>query len=210
MTETSPIGTVSRLAPDQAEENLDAQYDSRIRQGTAVPLVEIRAVDDDGRAIVWDDNAMGELEVRGPWVAAAYYNGTGAHSFTPDGWFRTGDIVRIDRRGSIRICDRAKDLVKSGGEWISSVDLENRLMAHPAIAEAAVIAVPDERWGERPLAAVVVRVGMVADPDEWREHLSSEFAKWQIPERFEIVTEIPRTATGKFRKTALRERFIAP
>ncbi|MEN0137288.1 MAG: long-chain-fatty-acid--CoA ligase [Rhodococcus sp. (in: high G+C Gram-positive bacteria)] len=210
MTETSPLGTVSRLPSELADSGSDAQYDNRIRQGTAVPLVDIRATDDDGRRIEWDDTAMGELEVRGPWVASAYYNGAGSNSFTADGWFRTGDIVRIDKRGSIRICDRAKDLVKSGGEWISSVDLENCLMAHPAVAEAAVIAVPDERWGERPLAALVVREGMTADPDDLTQHLATEFSKWQIPERFEILPEIPRTATGKFRKTELRERFTTP
>ena len=133
--------------------------------------------------------------------------GRGADRFTEDGWFRTGDVVRIDHRGCIRICDRAKDLVKSGGEWISSVDLENQLMTHHAVAEAAVIAIPDERWGERPLAAVVLRDGMQTSPDDLREHLSGEFAKWQLPERIEFVEAIPRTATGKFKKTTLRERF---
>ncbi|MBV9422784.1 MAG: AMP-binding protein, partial [Solirubrobacterales bacterium] len=157
----------------------------------------------------WDDQAMGELEVRGPWVASAYYRGQGTEKFTDDGWFQTGDVVKIDSRGCIRICDRSKDLVKSGGEWISSVDLENLLMAHPAVAEAAVIAVPDERWGERPLAVVVFREGAQASPDELRTHLSSEFAKWQLPERFEVVEAIPRTATGKFKKIELRERIAA-
>ena len=128
-------------------------------------------------------------------------------NFTEDGWFRTGDIVRIDHRGCIRICDRAKDLVKSGGEWISSVDLENQLMAHHAVAEAAVIAIPDERWGERPLAAVVLRDGVQASPEELRTHLSGEFAKWQLPERIEFIAAIPRTATGKFKKAELREQF---
>jgi fatty-acyl-CoA synthase len=151
---------------------------------------------------------MGELEVRGPWVAAAYWRGQGAEKFTEDGWFQTGDVVKIDERGCIRICDRSKDLVKSGGEWISSVDLENLLMAHPAVAEAAVIAVPDERWGERPLAAVVLREGQQASAEELREHLGQEFAKWQLPERVEFVEQIPRTATGKFKKTVLREQFV--
>jgi fatty-acyl-CoA synthase len=150
---------------------------------------------------------MGELEVRGPWVASAYLGGAGAEKFTDDGWFLTGDVVRIDPSGAIRITDRAKDLVKSGGEWISSVDLENLLMAHPAVAEAAVIAIPDDRWGERPLAAVVLCEGAQASSEDLREHLGQEFAKWQLPERFEFIDEIPRTATGKFKKTALRERF---
>ncbi len=151
---------------------------------------------------------MGELEVRGPWVAAAYFRGTGAEKFTDDGWFQTGDVVRIDQRGSIRITDRSKDLVKSGGEWISSVDMENLLMGHPAVAEAAVIAVPDEQWGERPMAIVVLKDGAEASPDDLRQHLSSHFAKWQLPERVEFIDEIPRTATGKFKKTALREQYV--
>lgn len=208
MTELAPLGAISRLPREiETDDDPDAGYAYRTRQGTAVPLIEIRAVDDTGSAIEWDDTAVGELHVRGPWVAGAYHNGRGADSFTADGWFRTGDVVHIDRRGSIRICDRVKDLVKSGGEWISSVDLENHLMNHPAVAEAAVIAIPDPRWGERPLAVVVLRTGRTVSPDELREHLSTEFAKWQVPERFEFVSEIPRTATGKFRKTALRAQF---
>ena len=151
---------------------------------------------------------MGELEVRGPWVARAYHRGQGAEKFTDDGWFETGDVVTIDEHGNLRICDRSKDLVKSGGEWISSVDLENELMAHTAVAEAAVIAIPDERWGERPLAVVVLRDGQEASADELREHLGRQYAKWQLPDRFEFIDEIPRTATGKFKKTALRERFV--
>jgi fatty-acyl-CoA synthase len=151
---------------------------------------------------------MGELEVRGPWVASSYWKGRGGEKFTDDGWFQTGDVVKIDSHGCIRISDRSKDLVKSGGEWISSVDLENNLMAHPAVAEAAVIAMPDERWGERPLAVVVLRGGAEASPDELREHLSQHFAKWQLPDRFEFIDEIPRTATGKFKKTDLRERYV--
>ncbi len=208
MTETSPLGSVCRLTPDLRDAPEAEQYDYRARQGIPVPFVDIRARGDDGELIPWDDQAMGELEVRGPWVAAAYHRGTGAEKFTDDGWFQTGDVVKIDSRGCIRICDRSKDLVKSGGEWISSVDLENLLMAHPAVAEAAVIAIPDERWGERPLAVVVLRDGEEAGPDELREHLGREFAKWQLPERFEFIDELPRTATGKFKKTDLRERFV--
>jgi fatty-acyl-CoA synthase len=208
MTETSPLGSVCRLPVDLDDADQGAQYDFRARQGIAAPFVEIRARGDDGELVPWDDATMGELEVRGPWVAGAYHRGRGAEKFTDDGWFQTGDVVKIDARGCIRICDRSKDLVKSGGEWISSVDLENLLMAHPAVAEAAVIAIPDERWGERPLAAVVLRKGEQASPDELREHLSQDFAKWQLPERFEFIEEVPRTATGKFKKTALRERFV--
>jgi fatty-acyl-CoA synthase len=208
MTETSPLGSVCRVTADHIEAPADEQYDYRARQGIPVPFVDIRARGDDGDLIAWDDEAMGELEVRGPWVAAAYHRGMGAEKFTDDGWFQTGDVVKIDVRGCIRICDRSKDLVKSGGEWISSVDLENLLMAHPAVAEAAVIAIPDERWGERPLAVVVVRDGMEASPDELREHLAQGFAEWQLPDRFEFIDALPRTATGKFKKTDLRGRFV--
>jgi fatty-acyl-CoA synthase len=207
MTETSPVGTMCVLPEELDAASPAEQYDYRARQGVAVPFVELRARGEGGELVPWDDRAMGELEVRGPWVAAAYHGGGDDDKFTDDGWFRTGDVVRIDHRGCIRICDRSKDLVKSGGEWISSVDLENWLMAHPAVAEAAVIAVPDDRWGERPLAAVVLRDEMDAGPDELREHLAGEFAKWQLPDRIEFVVAIPRTATGKFKKTELRRQF---
>jgi fatty-acyl-CoA synthase len=208
MTETSPMGTICRLPLELDDVPADEQYEYRVRQGIPSPFVEIRARNDDGELIPWDDEAMGELEVRGPWVAAAYHRGQGADKFTEDGWFQTGDVVRINSRGCIRIADRSKDLVKSGGEWISSVDLENNLMAHPSVAEAAVIAMPDDRWGERPLAVCVLREGSEASPDELREHLSKHFAKWQLPDRFEFVEAIPRTATGKFKKTDLREQFL--
>jgi fatty-acyl-CoA synthase len=207
MTETSPMGTICRLPAELDDAPTDEKYEFRVRQGIPSPYVEIRARNDDGELIPWDDQAMGELEVRGPWVASAYWRGQSADKFTDDGWFQTGDVVKIDSFGCIRICDRSKDLVKSGGEWISSVDLENRLMAHPAVAEAAVIAIPDEKWGERPLAVVVLRDGAETTPDELRGHLSGNFPAWQLPERFEFIGQIPRTATGKFKKTDLRERF---
>lgn len=209
MTETAPLGSVCRLPASLDESDADEQYRYRGRQGVAGPLFDIRARDDNGQLIDWDDAATGELEVRGPWVAAGYHGGRGADSFTADGWFKTGDVVRIDPRGCIRICDRSKDLVKSGGEWISSVDLENHLMAHPAVAQAAVIAIPDDRWGERPLAVVSLSPGAQASPDELRAHLAQEFAKWQLPERFEFVAAIPCTATGKLKKTELRDQFAS-
>jgi fatty-acyl-CoA synthase len=209
MTETSPVGSVARPSPAADDGSPAEQLAERARQGVPLPFVEIRARGDDGELVPWDDTSMGELEVRGPWVARAYLGGAGEEKFTADGWFTTGDVVTIAPSGSLRICDRAKDLVKSGGEWISSVDLENRLMAHPDVAEAAVIAIPDERWGERPLAAVVLRDGAPRDPDGLREHLAADYARWQIPERIEFLGEIPRTATGKFKKTALREQFVA-
>src|SRR5579875_296133 len=213
MTETAPLATVCLSEGDGApmpegDRALAAeQLERRLRQGAAIPLVELRARGRDGELIPCDDKAMGELEVRGPWVVSAYHGGVGADSFTEDGWLRTGDVVRIDRRGAIRVCDRAKDLVRSGGEWISSVELENHLMCHRSVAEAAVVAVPDERWGERPLAAVVLRDGMRVTPEELRQHLRRRFERWQLPDRIELVASIPRTATGKFQKAELRRRF---
>ena len=208
MTETAPLASCALLPPELDEATDDEKFDYRARQGDPQPFVDIRARGDDGELIPWDDETMGELEVRGPFVASAYFGGAGAEKFTYDGWFQTGDVVKIDRRGSIRITDRAKDLVKSGGEWISSVDMENLLMGHPAVAEAAVIAIPDEKWDERPMAVVVLKQGTEASPDELRQHLSSHFSKWQLPERVEYIDEIPRTATGKFKKTSLREQFV--
>jgi fatty-acyl-CoA synthase len=208
MTETSPLASTSVVPPELDDATDDEKFEHRARQGTPAPFVDIRARGDDGELIPWDDKTMGELEVRGPWVAAAYFQGTGAEKFTDDGWFQTGDVVKLDQTGSIKITDRSKDLVKSGGEWISSVDMENLLMGHPAVAEAAVIAVPDDKWDERPMAVVVLKDGSEATPDDLREHLSSHFAKWQLPERVEFIDEIPRTATGKFKKIALREQFV--
>jgi fatty-acyl-CoA synthase len=208
MTETSPLASSAILPAELDDAADDEKFDYRARQGFPQPFVDIRARGDDGELIPWDDETMGELEVRGPFVASAYFGGAGSEKFTDDGWFQTGDVVKIDQRGSIKITDRAKDLVKSGGEWISSVDMENLLMGHPAVAEAAVIAVPDEKWDERPMAVVVLNDGADATAEDLRQHLSSHFAKWQLPERVEFVDEIPRTATGKFKKTALREQFV--
>lgn len=156
----------------------------------------------------WDGESLGELEVRGPWVAASYYNQPDQeHRWTDDGWFRTGDVAAIDTEGYVKIADRTKDLIKSGGEWISSIDLENALMGHPAVREAAVIAIPNEKWGERPLAAVVLKEGCQASVEELRAHLAGRFASWQLPDGIEFVDEIPRTSVGKFKKSRLREMF---
>jgi fatty-acyl-CoA synthase len=208
MTETSPLGSVCRLPLELDDASIEEQYDYRARQGRPSPFVEIRARGDDGELIPWNDEAMGELEVRGPWVARAYHHGQGAEKFSDDGWFSTGDVVTIDATGNLKICDRSKDLVKSGGEWISSVDLENLLMAHEAVAEAAVIAIPDEQWGERPLAVIVARENQTVEAEDLKAHLAQQYAKWQIPDRFEFIDQIPRTATGKFKKTALREMYV--
>ena len=156
----------------------------------------------------WDDKATGELQVRGPWIAADYYHVEHSEdSFTPDGWLRTGDVGAIDRYGNIRLSDRTKDLVKSGGEWISSVELENHLMAHPAVAEAAVIAVPHPRWQERPLATVVLKPGASATKEELLEFLTPRVAKWWLPDDVVFIDEVPKTSVGKFSKKDLRARF---
>jgi acyl-CoA synthetase (AMP-forming)/AMP-acid ligase II len=208
MTETSPVATVASLPGELSETDEETQLDFGATQGIPLPLVELRTRDALGNEIPPDGETMGELEVRGPWVAASYYDAPDqADRWTEDGWFRTGDIVSIDEHGFISIQDRTKDVIKSGGEWISSVALENQLMAHPAVAEAAVIAIPDEKWGERPLAAVVLRDGQNASAEELREFLAPHFVKWWLPDRFEIVSELPKTAVGKFRKSALREQF---
>jgi fatty-acyl-CoA synthase len=207
MTEMSPLGTVAELTSDIEAQPEDVQFAYRAKQGLPAPFVEIRARGEEG-LVPWDGQTMGELEVRGVWIASQYYeDDSQADRWTADGWFRTGDIVTIDERGFIEIQDRTKDVIKSGGEWISSVALENALMGHPAVSEAAVIAVPDEKWSERPLAVVVLKEGQEATADDLRGHLAGAFAKWQLPERFEFVDEIPKTAVGKFKKTALREQF---
>ena len=207
MTEMSPIGTISNMSTEIREMDKEKQYEYRAMQGTPTPLVEIRARGDEG-LIPWDGKAMGELEVRGSWIASAYYNRPdAADRFTDDGWFKTGDIVSIDEIGYVKIQDRTKDLVKSGGEWISSVDLENTIMGHPAVAEAAVIAIPHPKWDERPLAAVVVKEGATVTEDEIKAYLADHVAKWWIPDAVEFIDEVPKTSVGKFKKTELREMF---
>ncbi len=207
MTETSPVASTAALPHDLQDADEETQLDLMAMAGLPLPLVEVRARVG-GEEIPWDGEAMGELEVRGPWVASSYYDTPEqADRWTDDGWFKTGDIVSLHPRGFIQIKDRSKDVIKSGGEWISSVELENALMAHPSVAEAAVIAIPDPKWDERPLAAVVLKPGATASADDLREFLAPSFAKWWLPERFEFVEEIPKTSVGKFRKTALREMF---
>jgi fatty-acyl-CoA synthase len=207
MTEMTPLGTVANVTSQIAELSEDEQYTYRAKQGVPAPFVEIRARGADG-FVPWDGQTMGELEVRGPWIASAYYNRPEAvEQFTEDGWFRTGDVVTIEPSGYVKIQDRSKDLIKSGGEWISSVDLENAIMGHPAVAEAAVIAIFDPKWQERPLAVVVVKQGQSVTAEELNEFLAPKVAKWWLPDSYEFIDAIPRTATGKFLKTALRDRF---
>jgi fatty-acyl-CoA synthase len=208
MTETSPVASMAALPGDLSAAGDDTQFDYIAMQGLPLPLVELRARDEKGKEIPRNGETMGELEVRGPWIASAYYETPEqADRWTDDGWFKTGDIVSFSPLGHIQIKDRSKDLIKSGGEWISSVELENALMAHPAVAEAAVIAMPDEKWMERPLAVVVLKEGLTATADELHDFLAPNFAKWWLPDRIEIVAEIPKTAVGKFKKTALREQY---
>jgi fatty-acyl-CoA synthase len=207
MTEMSPIGSVAHLTTEIQKLPEEEQLEYRAKQGYPVPFVEVRARGDEG-FIPWDGESLGELEVRGPWVASSYYEAPeGDDKFTEDGWFKTGDIVTIDRFGFIKIADRSKDLIKSGGEWISSVELENALMAHPAVAQAAVIAIPHEKWDERPLAAIVLKEGESATEEELQKHLENDFAKFWLPDAYEFVESIPMTATGKFQKLKLREQF---
>lgn len=213
MTETTPLATLGKLKRHMRGWSEDQQYEVRSKQGWPAPFVELRVMRPEGTEgksaeAPRDGQTPGELEVRGPWVAASYYNAPDqAHRWTEDGWFKTGDVATMDEEGYIKIVDRAKDLVKSGGEWISSVDLENTLMGHPAVKEAAVIGVPHPKWQERPLAVVVLKEGVRATPDELREFLRTSFAKWQLPEAFVFVDAIPRTSVGKFKKIALREQF---
>ena len=207
MTETTPIGTSGGLRAHMHGWPEEKKYEARAKQGWPAPFVEIRLMRPEGEA-PWDGATSGEIEIRGPWVAANYYEAPDqAGRWTPDGWFRTGDVASIDEDGYVKIVDRAKDLVKSGGEWISSVDLENALMGHPAVKEACVVGIPHPKWQERPLAAVVLKDGARATPEELRNFLASSFAKWQLPDAFVLVDAIPRTSVGKFKKVALREQF---
>jgi fatty-acyl-CoA synthase len=207
MTEMSPLGTVCHVPSTERDAPSERQFKYRSKQGTPLPFVEIRASTATGPA-PWDGQTMGELEVRGAWIASQYYHQPDlGDRFTEDGWFKTGDIVTIDPCGCVEITDRSKDLVKSGGEWISSVALESALMGHPAVAEAAVIAVPHPKWDERPLAVVVLKKGQQATAEELVEYLRPSFAKWWLPDAVEFIDAIPRTSAGKFRKSALREQF---
>jgi fatty-acyl-CoA synthase len=207
MTETAPMASMGAIKSTLTDRSVDEKYKIRRKQGMPSPFVEMRVMCPEGEA-PWDDETSGELEVRGPWVAASYLDApeTGDR-WSKDGWFRTGDVAAIDAEGYIRIVDRSKDMIKSGGEWISSVELENALMSHPGVAEAAVIGVPHPKWQERPLAVVVARKGASVEPAELREFLAEKFAKWQLPEAFIFASEIPKTSVGKFLKSKLREQY---
>jgi fatty-acyl-CoA synthase len=211
MTETSPLATVSYPKSEFKEASMDERYRRAAMAGVPVPLVDIRLRGEDGQDAPWDGQHVGEIQVHGPFITASYHQvPVSEDKFSTDGWLRTGDVASMDSHGFVRITDRTKDLIKSGGEWISSVDLENALMGHPDVAEAAVIAIPDPKWSERPLACVVCKPGKGLDAAGLNAHLLAQgFAKWQLPDRYEAITAVPRTSTGKFYKLKLREMFPA-
>ncbi len=210
MTETSPLASMATLGSVHADLDDDAKAAVRATQGVAVPLVDLRLADpESGEEMPWDDKATGELQAAGPWVASAYYRDEGGGTqYTEDGWLRTGDVAAVDHHGFVRLVDRTKDLVKSGGEWISSVELENEIMAHPAVAEAAVIAVAHPRWVERPVACVVVKPGERLTRQEVLDHLRPRVARLWLPDDVLFIDEVPKTSTGKFSKRTLREKFV--
>ncbi|OHU01464.1 long-chain fatty acid--CoA ligase [Mycobacterium syngnathidarum] len=202
MTETSPLATVAKPLPGVSE---DRAWEMRVSQGRPMCGVEVRIVDDEGAPLPDDGDAVGELEVRGPWITGSYYLDRDSEKFD-SGWLRTGDVGVIDPQGYVTLTDRAKDVIKSGGEWISSVELENHLIAHPAVLEAAVVGVPDERWQERPLAVVVLNEGASAEPAELREFLADKVVRWWLPERWTFIEQVPRTSVGKYDKKTIRAR----
>ena len=205
MTETSPLGSVAR-PPGGVERDSEEEWRYRITQGRFMSQVEARLVGEDGSVLPSDGEAVGELEVAGPWITGSYHADDDPEKFD-EGWLRTGDVGKITPDGYLTLTDRAKDVIKSGGEWISSVDLENALMGHPAVAEAAVVAIPDEKWGERPLASVVVHDGESVTAEDLREFLSDKLARWQLPDTWAFIDEVPKTSVGKFDKKVLRQRY---
>jgi fatty-acyl-CoA synthase len=207
MTELSPVGTIARLRSWMLDLPEEERYAVRATQGAALPFVDLRVVNDAGKEMPADGKTMGELQARGPFVTSRYHNRErDPEKFTADGWLRTGDVATINADGYIKICDRTKDLIKSGGEWISSVDLENAIMGHPAVAEAAVVAMPHPKWDERPLACIVLKQGATATAEEIETFIADKFARWWLPDRYLFLDAIPRTSTGKFLKRALRQR----
>jgi fatty-acyl-CoA synthase len=202
MTETSPLAAI---ATPPAGIPGSEEYEWRSKTGRVVFGVEIRICDDNGQELPWDGETVGEIEIRGPWITARYHLDDNPDKFH-DGWLRTGDVGSIDPHGFIQISDRTKDVIKSGGEWISSVEVETTLMGHPDVFEAAVIGIPDEKWSERPLACVVLKEGATASADDLRAFLEGKVARWWLPERWSIVQEIPKTSVGKFDKKVLRAR----
>jgi fatty-acyl-CoA synthase len=203
MTETSPLCTIARPSEDEGEQH----WAQRSTAGRTVPWVELRLAADAGEDGARSANHSGEIEVRGPWVAASYYADPSGDDKFDDGWLRTGDIAEVDAEGFVRITDRSKDVIKSGGEWISSLEMESHLICHPDVLEVAVIAQPDERWSERPLPCVVLREGAATTPQELRDHLLARVPRWWVPDEFVFIDAVPRTGVGKFDKKLLRRRL---
>jgi fatty-acyl-CoA synthase len=207
MTEATPVTHFSRLKSTMGDLPVEARYGYKAKQGLLVAGLEQRLVDEDGDQVPADGKSMGELLLRGPTIASEYLDDERSAQTFVDGWYHTGDVATLDGQGFLHVVDRTKDLVKSGGEWISSVELENHLMAHPAVAEAAVIGVPHPRWQERPLAAVVLKDGQSATKEELLEFLAPRVAKWWLPDDVVFIDEVPKTSVGKFSKKDLRTRF---
>ena len=207
MTEMSPLGSLCSLKPEYAELEGEARLDMQMKQGHPPFGVEMKITDDHGRDLPWDGKTFGRLKVRGPAVAKSYFKGEGGEAFDDDGWFDTGDVATMDKYGYMQITDRSKDVIKSGGEWISSIDLENLAVGHPKVAEAAAIGVSHPKWDERPLLVIVLKKGEIATKDEIFGFMQGKIAKWWIPDDVVFVDEIPHTATGKIQKMVLRERF---
>jgi fatty-acyl-CoA synthase len=203
MTETSPLGMVA-FPPRGVVEGDSSYWYYRSKTGRPVAGVEVRLIGDGGTPLPWDGKAVGEVEVRGPWVASSHLGGVGRERFH-DGWLRTGDVGTVDELGYVQITDRTKDIIKSGGEWISSMELENQLLAHPAVLDAAVVGIPDERWGERPLAVLAFRPGQSVDPEDLRQFLTGKVPSFWLPESWAIVLAIPKTSVGKQDKKAIRQ-----
>jgi acyl-CoA synthetase (AMP-forming)/AMP-acid ligase II len=207
MTEMSPLGTIGSPTPDVAALPYDQELDYRVKQGRGLFGVEMKIVDDAGAELPRDGETFGRLMVRGPWIVGSYFKGDGGQVLDSDGWFDTGDVATLDAQGYMHIVDRSKDVIKSGGEWISSIDLENCAVGCPGVAEAAVIGVPHPKWDERPLLIIVRKPGAELTADDVKAYLADKIAKWWMPDAVEFVDEIPHTATGKIQKTTLRERF---
>ena len=207
MTETSPLGTVTRLKPKMKDWPREKRLDVKQRAGIYAPGLQLRITDDAGNEVAHDGTSMGRLLIRGPWIAATYFKQDPTPDKFPDGWLDTGDVATLDSEGYMAIADRSKDLVKSGGEWISSVDLENAIMAIPGVAEAAVIAVMHPKWDERPLACVVKKPGTELTKEMIYDHLLKQFAKWWMPDDILFIDAVPKTSVGKFDKKVLRQQF---
>jgi fatty-acyl-CoA synthase len=207
MTEMSPLGSLCSLKPEYAALTGDARLDVQMKQGHPPFGVEMKITDDNNRDLPWDGKTFGRLKVRGPAVAKSYYKGEGNEAFDKDGWFDTGDVATMDQYGYMQVTDRSKDVIKSGGEWISSIDLENLAVGHPKVAEAAVIGVAHPKWDERPLLVIVLKKGETATKEDILGFMQGKCAKWWMPDDVVFVDEIPHTATGKIQKTVLRKQF---